>query len=155
MRKVLNIVLLLLSFICCFDGMAQTRGDRKDREQMRKEMDEFKAKFIAQEMGLDKNDEKQFIELYQQMLNEKFVVLHPVWRAERNLKKNRNASEQEYVNVSKLMSEAKEKDAEIERRYEDKFSSFLSAKQIFKMKAAEDAFRRKMEEMRITRIKKK
>ena len=46
------------------------------------------------------------------------------------------------------MTEAKEKDAEIEKKYDAIFSEFLTSKQVYKMKDAEEKFRNKMHEMR-------
>ena len=53
------------------------------------------------------------------------------------------------------MLNAKEKDAELSKKYDDKFSKFLSPKQLYKMKEAEESFRRKMQEMRRKKSKKK
>ncbi len=57
-------------------------------------------------------------------------------------------SEQEYTEACRALTEAKEKDAEIEKKYDAIFSEFLSSKQIYKMKDAEEKFRNKMHEMR-------
>ena len=46
------------------------------------------------------------------------------------------------------MNRAKAEDAAIEKSYDEKFSQFLSQKQIYKMKTAENEFRKKMQEMR-------
>ena len=42
------------------------------------------------------------------------------------------------------MNQAKEKGAEIEKNYNEKFGKFLTAKQLYKMKEAEDAFNQRM-----------
>ena len=59
-----------------------------------------------------------------------------------------NPSEQEYTEACRAMTEAKEKDAEIEKKYDAIFSEFLTSKQVYKMKDAEEKFRNKMHEMR-------
>ncbi len=51
------------------------------------------------------------------------------------------------------MTDAKAKDAEISKRYDEKFSRLLTAKQVYKMKDAEEGFRRKMHEMRHKKAK--
>ena len=56
--------------------------------------------------------------------------------------------------MSRLQTAAKEKDADIDRAYDAKFATFLSQRQIFKMKEAEDKFRAKMNEMKQKKSKK-
>lgn len=126
---------------------------QKDRQAMRREVQEFKLKFLAQEMELKDDQQKKFFELYNQMEQEKVKVFKETKALERKISESSNASDAEYESVSRAITAAKEKDAAIEKKYDDKFATFLSAKQIFKMKAAEDKFRMKMHEMRHKRKK--
>ena len=66
----------------------------------------------------------------------------------KKLKKNPDATEEDYQKVTDSMNKAKAEAASIEKEYDEKFAEFLSQKQIFKMKSAENEFRQKMEEMR-------
>lgn len=143
MNRLYLIVLLVLAGL--MPVMAQTKG--KSRAEMRREVREFKLKFLAQEMELKEEQQKKFFELYNQMDDEKVSLFKETRALEKKLQDG-NATDAEYESVSKAITEAKEKDAEIDRRYDEKFSTFLSPKQIFKMKAAEDKFRNKMHEMR-------
>ncbi len=144
-----KILLTLLLGIFSVAGLfAQPKGhEKKSREEMRKEIDEFKKKFIAQEIDLKDDQKKEFFELYTQMNNERMKVFEQTRALERKVKKNADASEADYKAVSKAITEAKEKDAEIEKKYDAKFSKFLTSKQIYKMKSAEEKFRNKMQEM--------
>lgn len=118
----------------------------KDPKTMRKEILEFKMKFLAQEMDLREDQQKRFFDLYTQMSNEKAKLFRETRQLEKKI--DNNASEAEYEAVSRAITAAKEKDAEIDRRYDAKFSEFLTSKQLFKMKSAEKKFRQKMHEMR-------
>lgn len=120
----------------------------KDKETMRREVREFKMKFLAQEMDLKEDLQKQFFEVYSQMSEEKARTVSEARRLEKKLAASEDASEAEDEAVSKAITEAKEKDAEIEKRYDGKFAQFLTPKQIFRMKAAEEKFRDKVHEMR-------
>lgn len=131
----------------CGSAFAQKNKD-KSREEMRKELREFKIKFMAQEMDLKEDQQKQFIEVYGKMSDERMQLFEKTKRLEHKIKKEGDASEEEYAKVSKALTEAKEKDTEIEKRYDAEFSKFLSSKQIFLMKSAEEKFRQKMSEMR-------
>lgn len=126
--------------------LAQTK--HKNHGEMRKEVQEFKMKYLAQEMDLKSDQQKKFIEVYSKMNEEKSKVVKETRALEKKLAANPDASDEEYEKVSKAITEAKEKDAEISKKYDKEFSSFLSSKQIFKMKSAEEQFRKKMHEMR-------
>lgn len=145
-------LLLLLIFAAVIPMSAQNKS--KDRQAMRKEIHEFKLKFLAQEMDLREDQQKKFFDLYNQMTEEKVKVFRETKALEKKLTDSANASDAEYEAVSKAITAAKEKDAEIDRRYDEKFSQFLTPRQMFKMKAAEEKFRDKMHEMRHNHKKK-
>lgn len=142
MRKV--ILLLLLAAGVFMPALAHDKG--KDNASMRKEIMEFKIKFLAQEMELKEDQQKKFSEIYRQMSREKFAVFKEM----RDLKKKLSdkATDAEYEAYSKGLNAAKEKEAEIDKKYDAKFSEFLSQRQIYKMKEAEEIFREKMREMK-------
>lgn len=87
------------------------------------------------------------------MSDERMQVFEQTRRLERKVKKDPQATDEDYAAVSRAITEAKEKDAAIEKKYDAKFSTFMSSKQLFKMKAAEEKFRQKMNEMRHRRRK--
>lgn len=144
MRKSTALILLLLAVMV--PAFAQHKG--KDHDSMRKEILEFKMKFIAQEIELKDEQQKQFFDVYTQMSEEKEKIHRDSRALERKLKDSENASDEEYKKVSSALNEAKEKELEIDRKYEEKFGEFLSQKQIFKMKEAERKFRDKMQQIR-------
>lgn len=147
LRKTL--LLLIVAIVACGSAYAQRPGKGKSREEMRKDLREFKMKFIAQEIDLKEDQQKQFTEVYGRMLDERMKLFEETRGLERKLKKEgADVSDEEYSKVNKSLSEAKEKDAEIEKRYDAEFSKFLTGKQIFQMKGAEEKFRQKMSEMR-------
>lgn len=122
--------------------------DSKSNEQIFKEIQEFKLKYLAQEMDLKEDQQQKFFDLYNEMTAKRFAVMKAARRLERKVKKNENATEDDYKAVTEAINKAKADEASIEKEYDAKFSTFLSQKQIFKMKSAEDSFRKKLEEMR-------
>ena len=144
MNRILLIVFLAL--VAVVPSFAQK--EKKDRETMRKELMEFKLKYLAQEIDLKEDQQKQFFELYTQMSDERGKIFKETKALEKKLTKNPDASDTEYEAVSKAITAAKEKDAALEKKYDEQFAKFLTQKQIFKMKAAEEKFREKMNEMR-------
>lgn len=141
MKKFLLLIFFAALMVPAF---AQNKGG-KSREEMFREVQEYKMKFLAQEMELKEDQIARFNELYEKMSQEKGKNFREMRKLEKSLKKD--ASEQEYKLVSDKISECKVKDAEIDKEYDAKFATFLSQKQIYKMKAAEEKFRKKMMEM--------
>lgn len=126
---------------------AQNSG-KKDREKMMKELQEFKLKFLAQEMDLKEDQQAKFFELYNEMCEKRRECMSEAVKLERKVKKNKDASESDYQAAAEAMNKAKAEDLAIEKQYDEKFAKFLSPKQIYKLKAAEGEFRKKMTEMR-------
>ena len=154
MKKYLILALLaILTFTSPLAAQKKNRG--KDRAEMKREIQEFKLKFLAQEMDLEESKHKQFFDLYTQLEEERQKVIRDTKALEKKLKNVEDATDAEYEAVSKAITSAKEKEAEIEKRYDEKFSQFLSPRQIFKMKSAEQKFRDKMREMRRNKCKSK
>lgn len=144
MKKLLLIFLALF----CFTSVVKASDSDKPKEEMRKELREFKMKYLAQEMGLRNDQQQKFFQTYEAMQSEKHKVFSEARKYEKYVKKSPNATEAEYAKASKMMADAKIKEGEIDRKYDAIFSTFLSSKQIYKMKEAEVAFRKKMHEMR-------
>ena len=127
---------------------AQKRHRNGDRAQWHREIREFKLRYLAQEMDLSPDQQQRFVALYDKMQDEKHSVMLEARAAEERLKKIENPTEADYKVASDALSNAREKDAAIDLKYEKQFKTFLSSKQMFKMKEAERKFRDKLREMR-------
>ena len=142
------LIIMTLIFGLTAGASAQLRGGHGDREKMMKELREYKIKFLAQEMNLEDGQKERFVELYNEMSDKRADCMRDARNMERELKKKNGATEADYQAVTDAMAKAKARDAAIEKNYDDQFAKFLSQKQIFKMKEAENEFRKKMSEMR-------
>lgn len=148
MKKLLLTLCLLAG---CFALMpAQGRHGNKP-DKMFEEIQEFKMKYLAQEMELKDSQKDRFFTLYDEMNEKRLDIMKPAWKLKRKLKKDPSATEQQYQEAADAINQAKERCASVEKEYEVKFSDFLTQKQIFKMKTAEDEFRKKMQEMKQNR----
>ena len=150
MRKLsLIIVLLFTAFSLAFAH----DDDHVKKEKMMKDVQEFKMKYLAQEMELSEVQKKKFFEVYEEMGESKKECYQEAVVMDRRLKRNPNATEEDYQQVRNAFNQANANWAEIEKEYDEKFSEFLSQKQIYKMKEAENSFRAKFEEMKHNRKK--
>lgn len=144
-----RIILMLTMVILALSPVyAQKNGPKKDRAAMRKEMREFKIKYLCQEMELTDEQREKFVPLYNQMSDERWKIFREIKAQEKRMKKAKKVGEADYESALKVTTNAKEKSAEIERQYDAQFSKFLSAKQLYKMKEAEAQFVEKMRKMR-------
>lgn len=141
-------LILFLFLITGFSiGVSAQGPEKKDRRQMMKEIREFKVKYIAQEIELQDNQKEKFVTLYNEMSEKRDEVMREAYRMERKVKRNKDATDADYQAAAEAMNKARAEDVAIEKAYDEKFGTFLSPKQIYKMKTAEQEFRRKMEEM--------
>lgn len=148
MKKIILLTLLLISVLAALPAAAQQshHPSGKPDPKMMKEINEYKMKFLAQEMELKDGQKEQFVELYQKFNDERMRNFRKMRQLEESLKNN--PSEEDYRKASEGISNLKLADAQLEREYDAKFAKFLSQKQIYKMKEAEEQFRRKMHDMR-------
>lgn len=142
-----KLILIAVLLICAIPTFAQ-KEKHENKEQMRKEMLQMKLDFLAADMELKEDQKKQFDELYSQMESERRAVLKKMKKAEKAISQNKNASEADYEKATQDISDARAEMVQIEKRYDEKFSTFLSKKQMFKMKEAENKFMQKMQDIR-------
>lgn len=143
-----RISLIIICLLCGLGSLFAQGHDGKDRAKMMKELREFKLKFLAQEMDLQEDQQERFFTLYNEMCDKRNACMRSARRLERKVKNSHDATEADYEAAAEAMNKARAEDAAIEKEYDEQFSQFLSQKQIYKMKAAENEFRKKMSEMR-------
>lgn len=150
MKKLGILIALVLS------GMAFSFAQPQDVEKVgrrMKEVQEYKMKYLAQEMELSESQKKKFFETYEEMASQKHECYKEAIKLDHALKHDPLATDADYQNVTRAFDEANARWAETEKIYSEKFSEFLSPKQIYKMKAAETNFRAKFDEMKHNRKK--
>lgn len=140
-------IFLLLIMAMTLGSYAKDHGGSK-REKMFKEVQEFKMKYLAQEMNLTDDQKEKFFEVYSEMNKKREECFKEVRKLERKLRKENDLPESDYRQLTEARNKANIENAEIEREYDEKFSEFLSPKQIYLMKEGEKNFRQKIEEMR-------
>lgn len=144
-----NLMLLLLVLLVSLPAAAQKKHDRnKDHEAKKQEMLAFKLDFITSEMDLKADQKKKFEEVYTRMENERRSILKKIKKAEKSISDNKEATEADYERAAKEISSARNEMVQIESKYDEEFATFLSGKQLYKMKEAENQFMLKMQSCR-------
>lgn len=143
---------LFLLLALAMPAFAQKKHPDKDREAQRKEMMEMKLNFLAEEINLADDQRKQFDETYSQMNKERRVYFRKIKEAEKSIADNKNATEADYEKASAEIEKARNEMLLIEKKYDEKFATFLSKKQIYMLKEAETKFYEKMSNCRNKKI---
>lgn len=134
-------MLSLLCFPCIF-------AQDKDKAKMMEELQQFKIDYLAKEMQLSEKEKAEFVPIYKEYDNERRQAGAEAWKFDMELKKKKEPSEADYKKLADLQQKARERDNEIVKKFDTKFESILSAKQIYIMHQGEVKFFEKMKEMR-------
>lgn len=151
MRHLPLIALAALLMLCNSATMAKGNNQPANQSQWTQEMLQYKHDFIAEQTDMTQQQRDKFMPLYEAMEKEIFAANRTAREMAKKVSNNNKATEQDYANAARAMSQVKVKEGEIEGRYFEKFSKILSKKQLFLLKQAEIKFRRQM----ITKGKKK
>lgn len=147
---------LFLLLILMIGGAAMLPAQNEDPvkvEKRMKEVREFKMKYLAQEMELTEAQKKKFFELYNEMCDSKKDCYKEAIRLKHQIKNDKGATEADYQKVTDAMNKANSDWSVLEKQFDEKFGAFLSQKQIYKMKEAENTYRSKVESMKHNRKK--
>lgn len=105
------------------------------------EVRNFKHSFLIKETGMNEEQSAQFIPLYSEMEDKIYQANREARDLEQNITRSQNEPlEDEYYHVATALSQVKNKEAEIENLYFEKFSGILTKKQMFLLKRAENRF---------------
>lgn len=148
-------LILILAITLSLSTFAQNeKGGKKDKEEWRKELQDFKLKYFAQEMELDESQQSKFFDLYIKMENEKRTTFSNGKSKSRKIRKsNTKVSDAEYESAVDAMLNAKILEAQIEKRYYEQFKGVLTPKQLFILQQSEHKFNKKLMEMRKDKAK--
>lgn len=148
------LLIMLVAFMASVGATCQAQSHkpsaaaRTSVPEMVREIMEFKLKYIAGELELRDDQKQRFNDVYSKLETERRGIFCKARKLEKKLRNDENVSEEEYDNASNAINEAKCKEAELDKRYDAIFAEFLTKKQIYKLKEAEETFRKKMREMR-------
>lgn len=115
---------------------------------MLKELQEFKIKYLIQEMELPADKQAEFTTVYTQYDNERSALFHELLQRHKSIRKNANPTDTEYMVAAESIATAKSREGALEQKYYNKFKTSLSPKQLYHLKRAEKKFDRKLGEMR-------
>lgn len=140
---------ILLSLLFCLLALTPAYADKPDnaqREQQRKELIDFKIKYLIKEVDVPADKQAEFERLYRKMEDERAALFREVYRRAKLI--NKNSTDSEILAVADLIAVAKQREGGMEVRYYQEFKKFLTPRQLLNLKRAEGRFNRKVMEMR-------
>lgn len=137
MRKNIAALLLciLLSGIQAFGAGPQ---DKAKRQQWYDNMIQTKIDYLAKKIDVTPEQKEKFEKTYKAMSNETNRLSRDTRSLERQVSKKSDATDLEYEKASEAIAEFKSKEGAIELKYYRQFKTFLTKKQLFQLKIAEN-----------------
>ena len=143
------IALLAFLILSCSSAFAADKPQTDaQRQQWFKNMVATKVEFLTKQLALNENQKARFAKEYTAMSSETSKLASETRKLERSVSKNTNATDLEYEKAAEAMTEFKSKEAAIELRYFNQFKTYLSKKQLFQLKIAENKWMRELMKQR-------
>lgn len=111
-----------------------------DRTRWLSEIREYKHEFLAKDLALTKEQQRDFFPLYDRMEDEVERVNSETRALEAKVNDDKDASDTEIESASRTIFEQKSAEGQIELTYFDKFKEILSPRQLLRLKNAERKF---------------
>lgn len=139
LRKALFILTILLA---AAQGLsAQEPGfDGPERSRILNQMREYRQQFISKELNLDKDQRREFFELYDEMDERVQQINRETRDLERTVSEKDDATDTEIDAAATAVYLQKQREAEIEQEYLERFRKILTPRQLLNLRSAERKF---------------
>lgn len=134
------IATLLLLGLVAADMNAQSALSENDRSRWLSEIREYKHEFLAKDLELTREQQRDFFPLYDSMEDEVERINTETRALETKVSESKEASDLEIENASRTIFEQKRAEGQVEMTYFDKFKEILSPRQLLRLKNAERRF---------------
>lgn len=142
-----KIVILLIAVVLTIPTYAQNKKIKGNKEEWKKELQDFKYKYLAQEIDLSDEQMTNFFELYAKLESERKQALKDCKAITKVVKEDGEHSEAEYERAVEAVLNLPIITGQIEKKYYEQFKTFLSYKQLYLLKTAERKFNKKLMEL--------
>lgn len=132
---------LLLALVIAVTALAAAaQFSPAERQRWLGEMRNLKHDFIAKELSLTKDQEREFFPLYDKMEDEIAALNAQTREDETRVAADRDATDLEMENTARTVFEQKRAEGQIEMTYFEKYKTILTPKQLLQLKNAERKF---------------
>ncbi len=139
-RRFVSSLVLVLMLMSAFCAAAQGNLSDTDRQRWLQEIRTYKHEFLAKELSLSKDQQREFFALYDRMEDEVERLNSDTRDTEQRAIDNKDATDLELSNAARTIFELKRAEGQIEMTYFDKFRDILTPRQLLMLKNAERKF---------------
>jgi len=147
MKRISSILLSVLCALSAFNSAAQRQGKPltdEDRQRIRSEIRSYKHEFIARELEMSREQQREFFPVYDEMDEAVDRINFETRELERKVSQKADASEVEIEAAARAVFSQKSAEGEVEKQYFDSFRQILSGKQLLKLRKAERKFTQRL-----------
>lgn len=148
MRRLLLIFSLIIIALAGSDLQAQEKKGEKHRHEMRREMQEYKMKFLAKEMGISGEKQAKFFEAYIAFAKTQDALFEEMRQARHALENKSNPTDADYEAFRKTQNSVKERETAADTEYRKSLDKILTPRETYLLQEGENKFRDKMQELK-------
>lgn len=147
MKRISAILLSVLCALSAFNSVAQRQGKPltdEDRQRIRSEIRSYKHEFLARELEMSREQQREFFPVYDEMDEAVDRINFETRELERKVSQKADASEVEIEASARAVFSQKSAEGEVEKQYFDRFRQILSGKQLLRLRKAERKFTQRL-----------
>lgn len=147
MKIISAILLSVLCALSAFNSVAQRQGKPltdEDRQRIRSEIRSYKHEFLARELEMSREQQREFFPVYDEMDEAVDRINFETRELERKVSQKADASEVEIEAAARAVFSQKSAEGEVEKQYFDRFRQILSGKQLLRLRKAERKFTQRL-----------
>lgn len=147
MKRISAILLSVLCALSAFNSVAQRQGKPltdEDRQRIRSEIRSYKHEFLARELEMSREQQREFFPVYDEMDEAVDRINFETRELERKVSQKADASEVEIEAAARAVFSQKSAEGEVEKQYFDRFRQILSGKQLLRLRKAERKFTQRL-----------
>ncbi len=147
MKRISAILLSVLCALSAFNSAAQRQGKPltdEDRQRIRSEIRSYKHEFLARELEMSREQQREFFTVYDEMDDAVDRNNFDTRELERKVSQKADASEVEIEAAARAVFSQKSAEGEVEKQYFDRFRQILSGKQLLRLRKAERKFTQRL-----------
>lgn len=147
MKRISAILLSVLCALSAFNSVAQRQGKPltdEDRQRIRSEIRSYKHEFLARELEMSREQQREFFPVYDEMDEAVDRINFETRELERKVSQKADASEVEIEAAARAVFSQKSAEGEVEKQYFDRFRQILSGEQLLRLRKAERKFTQRL-----------
>ncbi len=144
-RRILTSALLTIVLVAgASSAAAQQQPENLDVEKVLAEIRPYKHDFFIKKLKLTKEQASEYLPLYDQMEDELMSINQEIRELERTVLENPSATDEEIEAAARATFEQKQREAQTEMAYFEKFSNILTPRQLLQIKSVEKQFTQRL-----------